>query len=357
MAPSPHVEAGWQTGVAGQCATAGKQRSGGRSARNLRLVATAALARDTTGASGRSTHYFTPAKLEAFVAVAEDGGLSAAARQLHISQSALSQTINGLERQLGVELVIRSSTGVDTTDAGRALLHEARELLARHDQLFRVMAGYRADRGRVIRLGTPFDLAPRVVDAIGRFAASHPEARVTAAHLPLTQQVAALQRGALDVSLMHELPTAPDLDAVLADQQDLGVLVSAELGAALAGGGGVRLDALAGLHWLGFARSDSPAWYDELAAVLHFHGIEVASADGVAGMEGQVSPAIALTAVSCGQCFGLAPPVCEPMPETVVWAPLVGHSIVRRTWAVWPAGSRRRDVAQFIAALDRPASH
>jgi hypothetical protein len=34
------------------------------------------------------------------------------------------------------------------------------------------------------------------------------------------------------------------------------MLVSAELGAALAESGGVRLDALAGLHWLGFARSD-----------------------------------------------------------------------------------------------------
>jgi hypothetical protein len=225
-------------------------------------------------------------------------------------------------------------------------------VLARHDQLFRAMAGYRADQGRVIRLGTPFDLAPDVVDTVGRFAAGHPEARVIPAHLPVTQQLAALQRGELDVGLMHELPTAPDLDAVVVHQEDVGVLVSAELGAALTGDGGVRLDALTGLHWLGFVRSDSPAWYDELAAVLHSHAIEVASADGV---DGVASPAIALTAVSCGQCFSLSPPVCPPMPETVVWAPLIGHPIVRRTWAAWPAGSRRRDVAQFIAALDRSA--
>jgi hypothetical protein len=53
-------------------ATASKQRSGGRSAGNLKLVETAALATDTTGPNGRSAHHFTPAKLEAFVAVAED---------------------------------------------------------------------------------------------------------------------------------------------------------------------------------------------------------------------------------------------------------------------------------------------
>jgi hypothetical protein len=115
-APSPHVEAGRQTGVAGQgprsCATADKQRSGGRSGRNLRLVDTEALAKATAGPSGCSTHQFTPAKLEAFVAVAEGGGLSAAARRLHISQSALSQTINGLERQPGVELMIRSRNSI-----------------------------------------------------------------------------------------------------------------------------------------------------------------------------------------------------------------------------------------------------
>jgi DNA-binding transcriptional LysR family regulator len=332
-------------------ANAGKQRSDGRSAGNLKLVETEALEKDTNGSNGRNTHHFTPAKLEAFVAVAEGGGLSAAARRLHISQSALSQTINGLERQLGVELVSRSSTGVRPTEAGRTLLQEAREVLARHDQLFRVMAGYRADQARVIRLGTPFDLAPPVVDAIGRFAAGHPEARVIPAHLPVTQQWAALQRGELDVGLMHELPTVPDLDAVVVHQQDLGVLVSAELGGALGVDGGVRLDALAGLRWLGFARSDSPAWYDELAAVLHSYAIEVASADGVDGI---ASPATALTAVSCGQCFSLAPQVCPPMAETVVWMPLVDHPIVHRTWAAWPAGSRRRDVAQLIAALDNP---
>jgi len=50
-------------------------------------------------------------ELRAFAAVAEEGSLSAAARRLHLSQSALSRTIQSLERQLGVQLLLRSRTG------------------------------------------------------------------------------------------------------------------------------------------------------------------------------------------------------------------------------------------------------
>ena len=50
-------------------------------------------------------------ELTAFVAVAEEGGMSASSRRLHISQPALSQTVSALERQLGVKLLERSSTG------------------------------------------------------------------------------------------------------------------------------------------------------------------------------------------------------------------------------------------------------
>lgn len=73
-------------------------------------------------------------ELQAFTVVADEGSLTAAARRLHLSQSALSQTILSLERQLGVPLLRRYSTGVAVTDAGMILLREARALLAQHDR-------------------------------------------------------------------------------------------------------------------------------------------------------------------------------------------------------------------------------
>ncbi|XES01428.1 LysR family transcriptional regulator [Streptomyces sp. S1D4-11] len=53
--------------------------------------------------------------------------MSAAARQLRISQPALSQKVGALERQLGLRLLIRSSTGVRPTEEGNTLLVEARD--------------------------------------------------------------------------------------------------------------------------------------------------------------------------------------------------------------------------------------
>ena len=112
------------------------------------LAAALPTAVEPARSPARSHHHFTPAKREAFVVVAEEGGLSAASRRLHVSQPALSQTINAIERQVGVTLFVRSSRGVQTTPAGRALLHEARAILARHDQLIGAMSAYAAEGRR-----------------------------------------------------------------------------------------------------------------------------------------------------------------------------------------------------------------
>ena len=102
-------------------------------------------------------------ELAAFVAIVEEGGLSAASRRLHISQPALSQTVNNLERELAVKLLVRSSTGVQPTEAGITLLTEARAVLARRDQALATMAELTTDGESVIRLGIPLELDPDVL--------------------------------------------------------------------------------------------------------------------------------------------------------------------------------------------------
>jgi DNA-binding transcriptional LysR family regulator len=290
-------------------------------------------------------------EMRAFIAVVEEGGLSAAARRLHLSQPALSQTVSALERELGVQLLVRSSTGVRVTEAGMTLLAEARAVLARHDQAVAAVARHTATGGGVLRLGIPLELPPDLISsAMADLAEACPDTRVRASHLSTAAQLDALHAGELDIGLVREHPTGQELDAVPIVEERLGVLLSAEHAARLVGPDGVRLEALAGLDWVGFSRSGSPAWYDELTAILRSHGLDL----GPTPPEGQ--PLIAevkLAAVSAGRAFALAPPNwSQPIPAAIVWAPLIGHPLVRRTWAAWPATSHRRDLGRLVAALE-----
>lgn len=68
--------------------------------------------------------------LGAFVAVAEEASFTRAADRLHVVQSAVSAAVRNLEKELGAVLFERSSHGVTLSDAGHALLPEARTTLA-----------------------------------------------------------------------------------------------------------------------------------------------------------------------------------------------------------------------------------
>lgn len=70
-------------------------------------------------------------KIETFLCAAENLNISEAAKQLHRSQPTVSHQIKLLEQELGAKLFIRSSTGLQLTEAGRLLLPWARRLL--HD--------------------------------------------------------------------------------------------------------------------------------------------------------------------------------------------------------------------------------
>jgi DNA-binding transcriptional LysR family regulator len=288
-------------------------------------------------------------ELRAFVAVVEAGAMSKAARQLHISQPALSQTVTALERRLGVQLLVRTSTGVQATAAGTTLLGEARAVLARHDQAVAAMARHTKTGGGVLRVGVPLELPPELLPAaLARLAEAFPDTRVQARHLSSVAQVAALRAGELDVGLVRERPAGPDLDAQLVVSENVGVLLAADLAEKL--GSPVRLEDLAGLEWFAFARAGSPAWYDELTATLRSHGLDVGPE---VPEEQRLIVELKIPAVSAGGAYAFAPPEWPyPMPDTVRWLPLAGNPIVRRTWAVWPATSHRRDLAEFVAALE-----
>ncbi|MDO1831487.1 LysR family transcriptional regulator, partial [Escherichia coli] len=72
-------------------------------------------------------------ELNAFIAVVEAGGFTAAARRTGDSQSAISKAIGALERRLGVALFIRSTRSVTLTDQGQRYYDRTKPLLDEMD--------------------------------------------------------------------------------------------------------------------------------------------------------------------------------------------------------------------------------
>jgi LysR family nitrogen assimilation transcriptional regulator len=72
-------------------------------------------------------------QLKYFIAIAEEGSLSAASTRLHVAQPSLSHHVVKVERELGVTLIKRSSRGVALTESGQILLKHAREICASMD--------------------------------------------------------------------------------------------------------------------------------------------------------------------------------------------------------------------------------
>jgi len=295
-------------------------------------------------------------ELRAFTAVAEEGSFSGAARGLHVSQSALSQTIRSLERELGVQLLERRSSGVTVTDAGGLLLREARALLAQHDRVLAAVTGQAAAGPATLRVGVPLELPGSLLPrALADMGAAFPQTRAEISHASSAAQLTALEAGDLDLALAREVPPGPGYDEVLVAEEPLGVLLSAGVAAERVGRSGVWLHQLADLEWAGFSRAESPAWHDQVTGTLRSHGIDVRDRPGQGG-QGLIAE-VKFAAVGTGKAFALAPPGwAGTLPDAILWCPLAGHPLIRRTWAVWPDDSRRRDLAAFIAALDITAA-
>lgn len=81
-------------------------------------------------------------QLEAFVAAAENGSFSAAARRLRKAQSAISLLISSLEDDLGIKLFSRATRNPTLTEAGTRLLPEAKLLLDRREHLIGVARSF-----------------------------------------------------------------------------------------------------------------------------------------------------------------------------------------------------------------------
>jgi DNA-binding transcriptional LysR family regulator len=106
------------------------------------------------------------AELDAFVAVAQVGGFRAAARELGVSSSSLSQAIAVLEARLGVRLFNRSTRSVRLSSAGEQFLEEINPALLRIRTAFATADTHRAEPGGTLRLNMALGSARMILQPL-----------------------------------------------------------------------------------------------------------------------------------------------------------------------------------------------
>jgi DNA-binding transcriptional LysR family regulator len=144
-------------------------------------------------------------RLRVLSEVAARRSFSAAAEALRLTQSAVSQHVAALEREVGLPLVERGTRPVELTEAGHALTRHAAGIVARLDgaeQELGEIAGRR--RGR-LRFGSiPTALATLVPPAFARFRRRHPEVTLTVVDDHLQRLLPRLEAGELDLALIYD---------------------------------------------------------------------------------------------------------------------------------------------------------
>ncbi|AKN15630.1 LysR family transcriptional regulator [Mycobacterium haemophilum DSM 44634] len=211
--------------------------------------------------------------LRYFVTVADERHFGRAAERLHIAQPPLSQQIQKLERQLGVNLIDRSRRPIELTDAGNALLDEARLALMHGERAF--AAARRAAAGQLghLHIGALQAAVDGVLSYIMRaHRREYPDVKLQVTELSAPEQAARLAEHRLDVgflrgpvneaSLTVQTLVEDPLMAVVCDDHPLAE--QERIAASLLGDQPIVL----------WARRAAPASYADIVELFRRHDIE-----------------------------------------------------------------------------------
>ncbi len=109
------------------------------------------------------------------LALAEHGSFARAATVVGLSQSALSRSIQAVEREVGSHLFVRSAGGVEPTDSGRVLIARLRQIVQLTEDLDRDLVNERGlQSGHLHVGGGPYPAQTMLADALARFVADYP---------------------------------------------------------------------------------------------------------------------------------------------------------------------------------------
>jgi DNA-binding transcriptional LysR family regulator len=282
--------------------------------------------------------------LRYFAVVAEELHMGHAAARLYISQPALSQQIRALEDQVGLPLFVRHPRGVSLTEAGEALLEEARDVLDRSERLEKTVEDLRRGGAATLRIavppGAPSTLLP---DLLAPLRAKCPDASIEVRELTTPDQLDALHAGSIDLGLVRE----PVEDTRIARRSLLVEPLGVSLPAThpLAAHDELSLRQLEDELFVCFPRPWAPSLHDVLIDELRRQDIHARFQDSASlgNTQGMVAAGLGLTLSARPWLEGV---------EGIVWRPLAGTSIEIRTAAAWRRENRSPLLRELLDVVE-----
>ena len=189
--------------------------------------------------------------LTTFLAVHEEGGVSAAALKLGRTQSAISRRLAGLEDQLGVRLFERIGKKLVLSEAGAVLLPHAKRATAAVQDALAAVRTVMSEEGGNIRLVCVGTLADsRLTQVLQMMKQRFPKCTLRLQTATSDEVSMLIEKGEADIGLRYHEDLSPDLDCAVAWQEQLVVACSPQHN--LADRGVRSLKDLSGEQWLAF---------------------------------------------------------------------------------------------------------
>ena len=204
--------------------------------------------------------------LRYFVAVAEEGTMTEAARVLRIAQPSLSQQISALERRVGAPLFRRRPTGMELTEGGRILYATASRVLAEIETSL-IQA---RDARRPVRVGVCGTVPEHVLARVERVFGDEGSLDVEFAGADSQEQLDLLRTGGLAFGVMRVFHAAEGLATLTLADEPLGVLLRSDH--PLADHTVLTWADLAGQELLWFPARRNPRFAEYVLAHLAGHG-------------------------------------------------------------------------------------
>lgn len=168
-------------------------------------------------------------QLRYYLVLAEELSFTRAAQRLNMSQPPLSTQIQSLERELGVELITRTSRKVELTRAGEAFMLRARNIIDQYERALAEMHEIGHGQSGLLEIGaTGSILRGGLADMLARFSAANPDITLRVHEQSPRAQINEVLSRRTDVSFNRSIPQGADLAYELGWREEVVALLPAD---------------------------------------------------------------------------------------------------------------------------------